>query len=123
MLIDPALCGDSVRVLPRRVYPYGRETKMKTFRIVLFALAAAGVLVAPVAFAAAPPANTDTAAKAYPLQTCIVTGEKLGSEQASIVHDGQEFKFCCKDCIKKFNADPKKYHAKLAEEVAKAKKG
>jgi YHS domain-containing protein len=113
------------------VYPTGETRMPRMLRTVLFALTAVAVLVAPLALAAAPktapPAKTEPTAKPYPLETCIVTGEKLGSEQVTYVHDGQEFKFCCKDCIKKFNADPKKYHEKLAEEVAKtpppAKKG
>ena len=29
------------------------------------------------------------------------------------VHEGQEIKFCCKPCIKKFNANPAKFLAKL----------
>ena len=29
------------------------------------------------------------------------------------VHEGQEIKFCCKPCIKKFDANPAKYLGKL----------
>lgn len=61
-------------------------------------------------------ASTSFAAdKPYPLQTCIVSGNKLGSMGKVIVksHEGQEIKFCCKPCVKKFDANPAKYLAKL----------
>lgn len=53
--------------------------------------------------------------KPYPLETCIVSGNKLGSMGKIItkVHEGQEVKFCCKPCIKKFDANPAKYLSKL----------
>ena len=51
----------------------------------------------------------------YPLDTCIVSDNELGSmgDPISFVHAGQEYKICCKPCIKKFKADPEKYAAKL----------
>ncbi len=51
----------------------------------------------------------------YPLKVCLVTGEELGSMGKPVVkvYDEQEIKFCCKSCIKKFEADPAKYLAKL----------
>ena len=54
-------------------------------------------------------------ARPYPLKVCIVSGNELGSMGKVItkVHDGQEVKFCCKPCIKKFDANPAKYLAKL----------
>jgi YHS domain-containing protein len=56
-------------------------------------------------------------AKPYPLDTCIVSGEKLGEMDKPYVftHDGQEVKLCCKDCLKKFNAAPAKYMKTIAE--------
>ena len=47
----------------------------------------------------------------YPLDTCIVSENKLDSmgKPVRIVHEGQEIKFCCKPCIKKFKKDPAKY--------------
>lgn len=55
------------------------------------------------------------AAATYPLDTCVVSGEKLGSMGDSIVyqHEGTEVRFCCKSCIKKFKKDPAKYLVKL----------
>ena len=53
--------------------------------------------------------------KPYLSPTCIVGGNKLGSmgTPVRLVHAGQEIKFCCKPCVKKFNANPGKYLAKL----------
>lgn len=77
------------------------ETAMRhVLTLALFAL------LAPV-FAGDPPAPAAGAAKAYPLTTCIVSGEKLGEMGPEVpkVYDGQEVKFCCKGCIKKFEKD------------------
>jgi hypothetical protein len=54
-------------------------------------------------------------AKAYPLKTCIVTDNALGSmgDERRFVHNGQEIKVCCKPCIAKFKKDPDKYLKKL----------
>lgn len=53
--------------------------------------------------------------KPYPLDTCIVSGNKLGTMGKVVVrsHEGQEIKFCCKPCVKKFEANPAKYLSKL----------
>lgn len=53
--------------------------------------------------------------KPYPLKTCIVTGNELGSmgDPITEVYQGQQVKFCCKACIAKFHKDPAKYLAKL----------
>lgn len=53
--------------------------------------------------------------KPYPLKTCIVTDNELGSmgDPITEVYQGQQVKFCCKACIAKFHKDPAKYLAKL----------
>ena len=53
----------------------------------------------------------------YPLDHCLVSGEKLGSmgDPHVITHQGHEVKFCCKDCVKEFEADTRKFMAKLTE--------
>ena len=53
--------------------------------------------------------------KPYPLQVCLVSGEKLGEmgEPVVITHEGQQIKFCCKSCVPKFEKDPAKYLSKL----------
>ena len=60
-------------------------------------------------------ADTKTAAKPYPLEVCIVSGEKLGSMGAPVVyvHEGQEVKLCCKSCLPDFKKEPAKFLVKL----------
>jgi YHS domain-containing protein len=60
--------------------------------------------------------------KAYPLKTCVVSGEKLGGMGDPYVHkhEGREIKFCCKGCLKDFNKDPKKFVKKLEEAEKKS---
>lgn len=60
-------------------------------------------------------AKATSAVASYPLDTCVVSGEKLGSmgEPVVIQHEGTEVRFCCKSCIKKFKKDSAKYLAKL----------
>lgn len=54
-------------------------------------------------------------AKPYPKDTCIVSGNKLGSMGSPVtkVYQGQEVKFCCEPCVDEFNANPAKFMAKL----------
>jgi hypothetical protein len=49
--------------------------------------------------------------KPYPVETCLVSGEKLGGmgKPYVFVHKGQEVKLCCKSCLKDFQKDPAKY--------------
>jgi hypothetical protein len=75
---------------------------------------------------AAVAAATDATAS-YPLDTCVVSGEKLGSMGAPIDYTHKEegkpdrlVRFCCKMCIPKFKKDPAKY-LKLIDEAAAAK--
>jgi ABC-type glycerol-3-phosphate transport system substrate-binding protein len=53
--------------------------------------------------------------KPYPRDVYIVTDNKLGSmgDPITIMHEGQEVKFCCKPCVAKFRANPEKYLSKL----------
>jgi hypothetical protein len=66
-----------------------------------------------------------TKAKPYPLKVCIVSDEALGGDHGEpyvFVHEGQEFKLCCKPCRKDFDKDPKAFHKKLKTAAAKEKK-
>ncbi|YCM44608.1 hypothetical protein V2O64_01055 [Verrucomicrobiaceae bacterium 227] len=58
---------------------------------------------------------TSTGVKPYTSDKCVVTDNKLGSmgDPITMVHKGQEVKFCCKPCVAKFKANPEKYLAKL----------
>ena len=65
---------------------------------------------------------------AYPLQTCVVSGDKLdGGDMGPPLdyiyrEEGKPdrlLRFCCKDCVKDFNKDPDKYLAMLDDPDAK----
>ncbi|MFM8469269.1 MAG: hypothetical protein ACKODH_04770 [Limisphaerales bacterium] len=98
---------------------------MKATTAILVAAFAAAVLVgcdkkepaatAPNADAPKPGTDAKVAAKPYPLDVCIVAGEKLGSmgKPHVIVHEGQEIKFCCSGCEPDFKKEPAKFLAKL----------
>ncbi|MEZ6004054.1 MAG: hypothetical protein R3F33_07690 [Planctomycetota bacterium] len=53
--------------------------------------------------------------KPYPLATCLVTGNDLGSmgDPYVFVYKGQEIKLCCEPCVDEFQADPDAFLAKL----------
>lgn len=55
----------------------------------------------------------------YPLKTCVVSGEELGSmgKPVKVEHDGEVAYLCCDSCTEKFEADPAKYLAKLKPPV------
>lgn len=59
--------------------------------------------------------GTTAGAKPYPLKTCVVTDNDLGSmgDEQRLVYQGQEIKFCCKPCEGKFLKNPAKYLAKI----------
>lgn len=61
--------------------------------------------------------------KPYPSDVCIISDNKLGSmgKPVTIVHNGQEVKFCCKPCVAKFNKNPEKYLKKIAPKEAPKK--
>lgn len=69
-------------------------------------------------------AATAADVKPYPSDVCIVSGNKLGSmgTPVTIVHNGQEVKFCCKPCVAKFKKDPEKYLKKIAPKEEAPKK-
>jgi YHS domain-containing protein len=52
---------------------------------------------------------------AYPLETCVVTGEKLGKmgDPVDYVYNNRLVRFCCKGCIPTFKKDPAKYLAMI----------
>ena len=68
-----------------------------------------------------PPAAAKTEAKGdpYTLDTCIVSGEKLGSMGAPVVKEiaGREYRFCCKGCVGLFEKDAANYQKKLDEKL------
>ena len=58
----------------------------------------------------------------YPLTTCPVSGEELGSAGDPIdsVHEGRLVRFCCPMCEGKFLKNPAEYLAKIDEAVIAA---
>lgn len=88
---------------------------------VLIAIAAGPALSTNSESGAKPPAaqsaKGDWAGDPWPLDTCIVAGEKLGplSEQVIFVHEGREVRTCCDQCLAKFKAEPEKF-LKAADE-------
>lgn len=50
-------------------------------------------------------------ANTYPLDYCVVSGQKLGSMGDPVVktHDGREVRFCCGTCVKEFEQNPEAY--------------
>ncbi len=80
--------------------------------------------------ATASAAASPDAIAAYPLKTCVVSGESLEGDDAdepfnlvykSEGHPDRLVRLCCKNCVKKFNANPEKYLKKIDEAAAKAK--
>lgn len=59
----------------------------------------------------------------YPLQTCVVSGEKLGEMGKPYVftYKGTEVRLCCEHCKAKFDKDPAKYLGQIAEASKTAK--
>ncbi|MBT8486079.1 MAG: hypothetical protein KJO43_10905, partial [Phycisphaerae bacterium] len=57
-----------------------------------------------------------------PLDTCIVSGEKLGSmgDPVTLKHEGREITLCCNGCVKEFEADPAKFIEKLDQAIVNA---
>lgn len=108
----------------------------KLHKITSALILAAGFALGATAFAhngeshektAAPAA--DKAAPAYPLKTCVVSGDKLedGDMGPPIDYVHKEagkpdrlVRLCCKSCIKKFKQDPAKY-LKMIDDAAAGK--
>lgn len=63
----------------------------------------------------APSDATAAAGDAYPLTTCVVSGEPLDAMGGPHVveHEGRTVKLCCKDCVKDFQADPQAFLAQI----------
>ncbi|MEE8143385.1 MAG: TRASH domain-containing protein [Planctomycetota bacterium] len=62
-----------------------------------------------------------TAGDPYPLDKCMVSGEKLGDQGEPIIfeHEGREIRFCSKSCLPKFKSEPKKYLTEIDKEIAR----
>lgn len=80
-----------------------------------------GALVIAAAVIAAPDSEkkAERVGDPYPLATCAVSGEPLGSMGDAIVevYDGREVRFCCAMCTGKFEKDLEASFAKLDERI------
>lgn len=102
-----------------RLVKTNRITAMKTTRLsflLAFAILTPTLVLAEDPKPSPPPAEAPKV-KPYPLDTCLVSGEKLGEMGKPLVftHEGQEIKVCCKPCKPKFLKDPAKYLPKLTK--------
>ena len=94
---------------------------MKTKLAHILTIAALGFTIAALGFTLASCSTAGSSAlsgtKPYQLKTCVVSGNTLGSmgDPVTKIYNGQEMKFCCKPCVKKFDANPVKYLAKLPQ--------
>lgn len=61
----------------------------------------------------------------YPLDVCVISGEKLGSmgKPHVVTHEGTEVRLCCDDCLDEFNKDPAKYVAMVKAGKAPSEEG
>ena len=98
--------------------------KKAILSIAALALLAGALALVQTGCATDPGRSTEIAAKPYPLDYCLVTGDKIGEmgKPPAIIYKGQEIKFCCKDCVKDFQKDPDKFLRKLAEAEQAARK-
>lgn len=87
--------------------------------VLLSALLLSTSIIAP-GLSAAEADGAKPAAKPYTLPGCAVTGEKLGDMGEPVVKDynGQQIKFCCKGCVKKFEKDVDQNLAKVLKQIA-----
>ena len=62
---------------------------------------------------------TESQIKAYPIDKCVVSGEKLAAMKSPMALDynGREVIFCCPACIKEFNEAPDKYIKELDDAI------
>lgn len=70
------------------------------------------------------PGSKTATVKAYPLKTCLVSGEKFGGDMGEpyvFTNQGWQIKLCCKGCLKDFKKDTPKYMKKLEAAEQKAK--
>ena len=74
----------------------------------------------PVSSHATPP-HAQTDAKPYPLETCVVSGDKLGSmgDPYEVEIQGQTVKLCCAGCESALREEPARYLSILNAAQAK----
>ena len=87
---------------------------MRILQTVLGAVLLAGFVPAQEAERAAPAQPAYVQKAAYPMSTCVVSGEPLEGEKVKTFEAGERtFKTCCGKCKAKVEKDPETYAAKL----------
>lgn len=96
---------------------------MKRFTKVATATALSALLLLPAGQAADSAKPAPLKPKPYPLEKCLVSGEKLGEmgKPVPVVLEDHEFLLCCKGCEKDLRADAKAFLAKHDEAWKKVK--
>jgi YHS domain-containing protein len=67
--------------------------------------------------------DVSSLAKPYPLENCVVSNDRIDPQVTPVIYNGQEYRFCCRGCVKKFYRDPEKYAARLAASTNRANGG
>lgn len=68
-----------------------------------------------------PAVQPPVAAKSYPFDHCLVSGERLqGDSVVSTIVEGQEYKFINQGSLKKFLKEPQKYLEKFRRDLAES---
>ena len=104
---------------PTRFRKRNYNTQKRTMKTLVRFVRTASVtllLAGAISVGAAQTPSTGKKPRPYPLDTCLVSGEKLGSggmKPHVFTHEGREIKLCCKDCLKDFNKEPAKFIKKL----------
>ena len=104
-------------------------TPTMKLKSLLHSLALSALVALPASLGAADKAAPAKKADDYPLKTCVVSDEPLGSmgEYVNYVHKeagkpDRTVRFCCDGCIDDFKKEPAKFLAKL-DAAAKANGG
>lgn len=98
------------------------------YALILIALSACGS--EPETATTAPDSSTEAggtpalASDPFPLETCPVSGEQLGSMGDPIVlaQPGREVKLCCEGCVKSYEDGPEEFNAEIDAAIAEAQK-
>ncbi len=69
-------------------------------------------------------ANIADGTETLPVETCVVSGMKLGSMGKPYVHEheGRTVYFCCAGCVGRFESNPEEMLTKLDREIVKHQK-
>lgn len=99
---------------PTRAKYFSLFRSQRRFRF-LTTLAAVLLLMATI------PVRPDALA-AYPLEICIISGDKLDKDAVVFSYQGREIRTCCTNCVDEFYKDPAGFLAKIDEAASRAAK-